>query len=349
MVLYRALNRSEETAARALCREIPLADGEVPEWIHLLPLGPLVQGRDGREWTMRDADAVVASTDLGGFVLDREHSTELKAPRGEESEAAGWVVDLQVEQGGEREPGIWGRIEWTPRGAEQVKTRSYRFISPVFMHTPEGVIVRLESAALTNRPNLDLAALNHRATEPAEEMAMNDEQRKALCTKLGLPEDATPEQINEKAGELALNARKASGNDFVPKAELETALNRAKAAEEKLKAEELKAFNARVEAALDKHQKAGKFPPASREFYKANCTTEQGLEALEAEMTKRPALVPTDDTSAEDTARNQRQGDPAQRALTDNERAICARMGVTEEEYRKELAREAEFKALKEG
>ena len=101
--MNRTTARNHDTApsnsASALCRELLWDSGDKPEWIQLLPLGPAVEGRDGRAWTMSDADAVVAASELP-LVLDWEHATEIKAPKGDEAPAAGWITELRVHRDG---------------------------------------------------------------------------------------------------------------------------------------------------------------------------------------------------------------------------------------------------------
>lgn len=277
----------------ALCAELHVGDdGQAPEWVHLLPLGPEVVGRDGRKWTLSSPEEFVRASQAELPVpFDYEHASERRRPDGTgyEAPAAGWIVELNVvREAGERAPGIWGRVEWTPRGRRSVAEREYRFVSPAFLHRKNGEIVRLNSAGLVHKPNLNLSALNARG----EENVMTEEQRKALCQRLGLAEDASTDAIMARVGELdaaqkALNTR----GPVVPQADLESALNRARAAEEKLAEQERIAFNARVDAVLDAAQRAGKFPPSSREFYAAICTSQEALERLEAEMKARPAFA----------------------------------------------------------
>lgn len=129
-----------------------------PGWIQLLPAGPDVIGRDGRQWKLSDPAAIVAAFQRRqtNMVVDWEHATEHRAPAGLEAPAAGWIDALEVRQGA-----IWGNVEWTDRAAAQIRAREYRFISPVFQYEKQtGEIRALVSAGLTNSPNLQLAALN---------------------------------------------------------------------------------------------------------------------------------------------------------------------------------------------
>lgn len=131
--------------------------GKAPEWIHLIPAGQVV-GRDGREWVNDSPQLVLAAFAARGvdLPLDLEHSTELKATQGEPAPAVGWIKDLQARAGE-----IWGRVEWTEDGRNAVESKSYRYVSPVFLFERESKrVVSLTSAGLTNRPNLFLHALN---------------------------------------------------------------------------------------------------------------------------------------------------------------------------------------------
>jgi len=84
-----------------------------------------------------------------GLVLDFDHSTDLAAPQGRPSPAAGWLKEFKVEHGA-----IFARIEWTADAAEAVKAKKYRYVSPVFEHSKDGKVERILRAALTNNPAL---------------------------------------------------------------------------------------------------------------------------------------------------------------------------------------------------
>lgn len=143
----------------ALCT-VELAAGQPPEWVEIIPAGPRVTGRDGRSWVfgLAEGQAVVTafSSNGGPLPVDWEHATEYRAPKGREAPAAGWITALELRNGA-----LWGRIDWTPRAAAQISRREYRFLSPVFLFGKNsGSILKLVSVALTNNPNLYLAALN---------------------------------------------------------------------------------------------------------------------------------------------------------------------------------------------
>lgn len=156
----RALHQAEGPTARATCRELILEDGNAPEWVALIPAGEL-KGFDGRTFVNDRPQGVVDAFERHphDIPLDWEHTSERAVedqPAGPNpSPAAGWIVELQV-----REGEIWGRVEWTDSGRASVAARDYRYVSPAILHKKDGRVMGIVSAGLTNRPNLDLPALN---------------------------------------------------------------------------------------------------------------------------------------------------------------------------------------------
>lgn len=188
-----ALNREEiDDAATAMCFAGVPADKA--DWVELIPAGRF-EGRDGRAWTNgKPADVVALSMKAavnGQICVDLDHQLQLSANKdvGGTAPAAGWIGALEVRGGA-----IWGRVDWTELGANAVDKKLYRGLSPVFAHDKAGNVLALLSVALTNKPNLALAAFNHRQNQ--SENSMN-----WLTKLLGLPDDATQETIT-----AALNA-----------------------------------------------------------------------------------------------------------------------------------------------
>lgn len=144
---------------RKLVLDLHSAQGQVPDWIHLIPAGTF-SGDDGRgPYKASDPQKLIeASLPAGGRPLpvDYEHGTVVPSRSGA---AAGWITALQA-----RDDGIWGKVEWTGAGRKAVESREYRFLSPMFLHTQNrdgGEITRILGTALTNTPNLgQLIALN---------------------------------------------------------------------------------------------------------------------------------------------------------------------------------------------
>lgn len=170
--------------------------GSGAQWVHLLPAGTF-QGRDGRgPYKLSNPAAVInASRELAGtrqMPIDYDHAIDLAAPNGGNAPAAGWIKGLQS-----RQDGIWGLVDWTPRAADQLASREYRYLSPVFHHAPDGTIHRLLRASLTNNPNIDqLTALASMETTTMDKLP-------ELCAMLGLPADASIDDILAKVKALS--------------------------------------------------------------------------------------------------------------------------------------------------
>jgi phage I-like protein len=308
-----------------------LPDGRVPDWIMLIPAGAEIQTRDGRRWKNPDPAAVLAATREYGLPLplDFEHATEIAAPQGQPAPAAGWIEALEL-----REGAVWARIAWTPRGAEMLRAREYRFLSPAFLYAKEGGrVIRITSAALTNRPAFPELALN--STRHEDHM-----DNKTLLAALGLPETATVEQavaaVNKLKGDLAAATARAQTPDlnlFVPRADYDAQAAKAQVAEkaltERLAAEHQQAAEAAVEAAV----KAGKITPATKEFYLATCQTREGLAAFQKFVEAAPVIAGNSGLDGKDPA-----GAQGSSGLTPGQLAICRQMGLDPKEYQKALA-----------
>lgn len=181
------------------------------QWIHLLPAGTIRTRDDRGPYKLTDQAAVInASRENAGRLkmpIDYDHALDLARPRGEAAPAAGWIDALQS-----RADGIWGRVEWTPRAAEQLAHREYRYLSPVIRHTADGTVTAILRAALTNVPNFDqLTAL------ASMESTTMDELLAKLRTALGLPETATIDDILAAIGERSTARQSAiDPTKFVP-------------------------------------------------------------------------------------------------------------------------------------
>lgn len=275
----------------------------------VLPAGPEVEGRDGRKWRLEDPEGVAAASldGMRDIPIDWEHASDIKAPKGEEAPAAGWINRLEVRDGA-----LWGKVEWTERGAAQVAAREYRYLSPLFAHTvKDRVIKQVLSVALTNNPNLHLTAMNRREEHEGETM------NKEILAALGLPEDATDEQavtaINtlkqerNSAGLLAalglaedatdeqavaavkkLKTARASAapslDEFVPRADYDAVVRNAAASAEQTQ-------NNEIEDEIKKALDAGKITPATVDYHRAQCKAEGGLKRFQEFVRSAPEVA----------------------------------------------------------
>lgn len=179
--------------ARAAAVALPdgAGDAEGDVWVMLMPLGEL-RARDGRAWTVADADAVVRRSQPGpggpsDLPVDYEHQSENpETGDGGPKPAAGWIDRLEA-----REDGIYGRVRWNARAAAMVAAREYRFLSPVFFHTPGGMVDRIVGAGLTHRPALEMMALaSERSTASADDIRDPAAMLAQLRDAAGLDPDA---------------------------------------------------------------------------------------------------------------------------------------------------------------
>lgn len=283
-------------------------------------------GRDGRRWRF-DAQAqqqVLASFRAGGIELpiDWEHATQHRAPNGQAAPAAGWIEQIEIRDGA-----LWGKVTWTPRAAEQIANREYRFLSPVFDYDPTtGRIARLVSAGLVNKPNLPLQALNQ------EDMPMRSAQLAAvIVSALGLPEaaadDAVAQAINalkaDKDTAVALNAQGAAPSleRFVPRADYDAMQARAINAEQAIQARDAADHKAKVDAAIEGALAAGKITPATADYHRAACADADGLARFTAFVAAAPSLGAPSNLDGKTPA-------ATGTALNAEELAICAATGI---------------------
>jgi phage I-like protein len=306
---------------------VELSDGKAPEWVELIPAGPNVVGRDGRAWLFDDfAYQSVQSSFASRAIelpIDWEHSTQRRAPYGEDAPAGAWIKQLDTRNGA-----LWGQVEWTPRGELQVENKEYRFLSPVFDYDIETTrIVRLVSAALTNIPNFLMTALNQ---EQMENVPVKPSPE--LLKLVGLPDTATEEQFLTATAEKlkstaqALNNESANLDRFVPRADYNALEARATNAEQALnefkKAEHTKA----VDAVITSATQAGKITPATVEYHRAMCQDEAGLTRFKAFVDAAPVV-------ADPTKLSERKPDNTATALNSEEQQVAKLLGMSEAEF----------------
>jgi phage I-like protein len=318
--------------------ELVLADGVAPASVQLIPAGPRVNGFDGRAWIFDDLShkAVLAGFGARGLDLpiDWEHATQHRAPKGQDAPAAAWITALNMRDGQ-----LWADVAWTPRGAEQVADRSYRYLSPVFDYEVEtGRIVLLVSAGLTNKPNLRLQALNQ------EEHAMNRSAAlvAAITGALGLTADANDDAVAQAINSIkqdrdtaqAANRESAPSLDrYVPRADYDVLAQRATNAEQTLKAHKDGQHKVEVDAAIEGALKAGKITPATSEYHRATCADTEGLNRFRAFVGAAPVVV-------DDPGLDKRKAACPATALNAEQKEVCRLLGITESDFVAELAKE---------
>jgi phage I-like protein len=323
----------------ALCKVSSDSEGKLPEWVELVPAGNEVNAVDGRKFRNTSPDKIVAAFNKYGLSLpvDYEHATEKKAPVGDEAPAAGWITSLENRAGA-----IWGKIEWTPRGAASLASKEYRFISPAFLMSKVGEIFELVSAGLTNKPALTQLPQLANVHE-------GEHMDKQLCEALGLKEDASMEEVlsaigalkagkmkSEEEGKAAvasaqqLKAELASAQapdltKFIPRADYDAVLARADGAEKTLAAQKAEGLQKDVDAEIDAALKAGKITPATADYHRASCSAEGGLAKFRDFVKVAPVIAP--DSNLDDKAKPGSK----QPAMDDTLREVARRCGLTDD------------------
>ena len=190
-------------------------------WYHLIPKGEFLHAESGLTQGLDDAaltsivNRFVAESnvpDFRGLLVDQEH---FSYDPSKSSEAFGWIRELQS-----RDDGIWGRIDWTDLGAAALTAKRYKSISPVWFPRDVAVVegkrvrpMRLDSAGLTNTPNLEgMVPLTNRisGSENAKpDAGPIDKSIPAIGRALGLSGKVTSDRILTAIGKLSDRCRQA--------------------------------------------------------------------------------------------------------------------------------------------
>ncbi len=297
-----------------------VAEGGVPEWVHILPAGEF-SGVDGRgPWRLGDAAAVAAATAVP-IAVDINHSTVLAGAKGGDAEAVGWVEHIEA-----RPDGLWARVAWNKRGRELVGDRRYRFLSPEFHHAADGAVLAIRRIALTNNPNLSLTALNQQQEEGG----------------VSKP-DTTPagDAAGRIIGELKTTLAVANDGDLVETVRALKAHADDKVAlahrVERLQGQLAAVLAERVADQVDARIAAGDIVPADRDLYVAMATAmpDQFARQMKAVAGRGTALTKTSVAAGAPPAAG---GGKADAQVV----AMCTALGISVESYEKTAAAGAE-------
>jgi len=324
---------SKKLRSASLLFALPLSaagdDGRIPlpEEIVVMPWGKSVS-LDGDEMLVNEHTAAVLSANqskLGRaeIALDFEHNTYEADPdkrrSGEPRKVAGYG-GLTVVPG----KGIVYKPlsdAWTPEGADHYTGKHYRDLSPVPILDDNGVVIAVHSVALTragqveglraySAPDIELSIKRLSANSTDE--SMEKKYRAIACAALGLPETATDEEL------AAAGEKKKPAPTEVP---LSADLDR------RLKAIEEGQVQSQREAIVAKATAAGKAIPLSAEAIgKLEPKVLQDIvDGLEAGVVPLAAVTP-DNKGGE--------GQKKIKALSAEEAAVAAKLGISHEKYR---------------
>lgn len=195
-------------------------------------------------------------TDGISIPVDLNHATILKANRGDESPAHGWVEELQA-----RSDGLYGRVKWLDRGRAVLAEKSHPYVSPTFGSIDDkGRAGWLHSVALVATPAVAMPALASAQTNEEETTEMAN---KKIAQALGLSADVSEEDLLSAIANLRA---KADGTTAL--------IDGAQSAMKTLSTEVGKARSDRIERRVDEAIRAGTATPALRDF----CVTLAGLD-----------------------------------------------------------------------
>lgn len=174
-------------------------------WIQAAPLGTYMHPVYGRiAITPEKAARLAESVNQGirGQQLDINYDHNAKTDK-----AAGWIQKAEA-----RSDGLWVLVEWTKKAYRAIKDKEYKYFSPEFQdewtHPQTQNVFKdvLFGGGITNRPflkgilPLNLSELSF--TEQPESREESGMDPKLLRKLLGLPEDATDDQVTEAVNKL---------------------------------------------------------------------------------------------------------------------------------------------------
>ena len=162
----------------------------VPDVIPLLPWGRVTSTKgdfvvDEESYRLMCRAMADHGVDL---VIDYEH----QSLGGGKAPAAGWIKELI-----HTEKGISARVEWTEEAAGYLRSREYRYSSPVVLaRASDDKAICLQSLALTNTPAIDgMYPIINKDDYFKPEEDDNMELIKQLAALLELPETVTEEDV----------------------------------------------------------------------------------------------------------------------------------------------------------
>ncbi len=303
-------NKATDTIT-TLCHALPTETNQEKNlWLPLIPCGTF-GGRDGRSWNNNKPNDVVKNSTLP-FILDIDHASETTA----NTVASGWVTELKIENNN-----ILGKLELNSLGEQAIEDKRYKYYSPAFNVKADGTVHSFASVALTNKPNLNVPALNSETPQTEKENFM----LVALLTALGLSADADQETALNAI--QALKTTKETNaiqqpdlNSFVPIATHQQVVTELNTVNQKLADLETAKHNEAVEIAINKAIADKKIAPANKDYYVGQCATEQGLASF-IEFAEKTAPIIGD-------VNLNNQPPKSETELNSEQQAVLAQMGV---------------------
>lgn len=295
-------------------------ESAAPEWVQITPAGPDLPTRDGRRFSLRNPDAVIAASmaSVVDLMIDVEHASETRPAQGLAAPAVGWIKELEARAGA-----IWGRVEWTAQAREWITSKAYRYLSPTFYHSKDGDMLRLKSAALVNNPAFEMTALASVQHPQMEKDTMD----KSVLDALGLAATASAADVVTAIvalkGDVQTAIARADNPDpaqFIARAQYDATAEKLAEATATIEAQAAAQFDAAVDAGIE----AGKITPAARDNYLAMASA-IGLEAFSKQVEGMPRIVGAADTEEGEAA--------ASAGLTPEDRLVAGAFDMSETDF----------------
>lgn len=285
-----------------------LADAApVPEWLHIFPLPDedgKARSRDGRTFIFPQGLAAVVDrtnaelADLGPGPVDLDH--RLYDWWGGGGPAAGWMTKVEL-----RDDGIWAQWDPLPEAETKIREKSYRYTSSVMAGRgkwirdedgwPIGMefeVDSIEGFGLTNIPAMRVKSFLSRASA-GQETTMKDETIRAVLSKLGLDDTASPDDVRGAFERLAAKpeADAPALADFVPRADFDALKTKLAALEDEKRQVAEAARKAEADALIREALDSGKILPSTRGYYEAQLAREGGLEDFRNFLQAAPSIA----------------------------------------------------------
>ncbi|WP_299072874.1 phage protease [uncultured Paraglaciecola sp.] len=308
------------------------------------------------------ADRAKKANDL---LFDYEHQTLNAEKNGQAAPAAGWAKNANLEWVDGQ--GLFVKnVEWTAKAKQLIQDKEYRYISPVFSYDKKtGAIVSLKHIAITNDPAIDgmqsLVALKHTST-PTLENTMHPTIVDLLAA-IGITIDpnkdldiaALTALLDSKDAKTGIASLKASLAEFATQT-TEIAALKAKSTEgvDLTKHVPVETYNAvvvemaalkannesiTVEQTIEQAKKDGKFIAAGEIEYLKNLGN-TNIAALKSTLDGRPTVAAFAGKQTTEQKPDE-QDNTGVAALTADHKLIAGQLGISHEDYAKQLAAEA--------
>ncbi len=141
----------------------------------------MISTRDGRSFQV-DADRLIRAFQEDGIAvpIDVNHQTDTAAATGGRCDAVGWIEELRVNAGK-----LEARVDWLDEGKALINERRYRYTSPSFYHSPDGLTTRLKAVALVTAPALANQIALASAGSPEEQQRVQVERYMTAAAATG--------------------------------------------------------------------------------------------------------------------------------------------------------------------